>query len=83
MHIFDRFHFQYGTRLLFTIVVWATTYFFGARFRIVMGFRKKHCYKFNDFEKNAKIRPKKQTNKETNLARFLYMPHIGSRKKMQ
>jgi hypothetical protein len=50
-------------RLLFTIVVWATTYFFGARFRIVMKFRKKHCYKFNDFEKNAKIWAQKKEKK--------------------
>lgn len=70
-------------RLLFTIVVWATTYFFGARFHIVMKFKKKHSYKFSDFEKNAKIWAKTKKNKETKIARFLYMPHIGSEKKMQ
>jgi hypothetical protein len=44
-------------------------FFFGARFRIVMKFRKKQCYKFNDFEKNAKIwaktKKKKKKNKKT------------------
>jgi hypothetical protein len=44
-------------------------FFFGARFRIVMKFRKKQCYKFNDFEKNAKIwakKKKKKTKKQGN-----------------
>jgi hypothetical protein len=40
-------------------------FFFGARFRIVMKFRKKQCYKFNDFEKNAKIWAKTKKKKKT------------------
>jgi uncharacterized ferritin-like protein (DUF455 family) len=48
-----------------------------------MKFIKKICYKYTDFEKNAKIWPKKKKTKETKIARILYMPHIGSQKKMQ